>query len=337
MGKQNMFHRPDWIKLVKTAAGAGLAMVLAEALGLRYAASAGVITLLSIQDTRRETIRVVFRRLVSFGIAMAVSFFCFRIFGYGALAVVFFLLFFAAVCMAGGMQEGISVNTVLMTHFLSERTMSWSGVANELGLLLVGAGIGVFLNLFIPGKQKAIIRTQRRIEAQIKCVLESMELFLMGGELENISEALTVLSQELSEGEKHAYADMENRLLSDTRYYIRYMSMRRSQEAVLTRMQESLHYLRRIPPQAAEIADLLGRIRASLHEYNNAVGLLKEADRVKHFMENQPLPADRDEFESRAVLFGILLELEQFLQIKKTFVKRLTETEVRQFWHEADV
>ena len=38
-------------------------MILAERLGLNYSASAGVITLLSIQDTKKETIRVVVRRL----------------------------------------------------------------------------------------------------------------------------------------------------------------------------------------------------------------------------------------------------------------------------------
>ena len=57
--------KPDYGKVMKIAAGAGLAMILAERLGLNYSASAGVITLLSIQDTKKETIRVVVRRLLS--------------------------------------------------------------------------------------------------------------------------------------------------------------------------------------------------------------------------------------------------------------------------------
>lgn len=334
-----MFQKPDWIKILKTAVGAGIAIVLAEAVGLRFAASAGVITLLSIQDTKRETIRVVFRRLISFGIAMVLSFFCFRIFGYGAFAVAIFLLFFAAICIGAGMQEGISVNTVLMTHFLSEQTMSWSGVANELGLLLVGAGIGVILNLYIPGKKKVIKITQRQIEERMKSVLEGMECVLVQknpAELKegrtHLAREISLLGQELADGEKNAYLDMENRLLSDTKYYIRYMSMRRNQEVVFKRIQESLRYLHMVPSQAGEIAALTGRIRASLHEHNNAIGLLEDVKSVKGFMETQPLPGERDEFESRAVLFGILLELEQFLRIKKEFVEQLTEAEIRQFW-----
>lgn len=166
--------KPDYVKVIKIAVGAGLAIVLAERMGLRYSASAGVITLLSIQDTKKETIRVVARRLLSFVMALAISAVGFSVFGYGPLAVCVFLLFFSAACMAFGMQEGISVNTVLMTHFLAERSMTGANIANELGLLAVGAGIGVILNLYIPGKVHLIRTSQRRIESHMKEILRKM-------------------------------------------------------------------------------------------------------------------------------------------------------------------
>ena len=40
------------LKILKIAVGSMLAMAAAQALGLRYSSSAGVITLLSIQDTK---------------------------------------------------------------------------------------------------------------------------------------------------------------------------------------------------------------------------------------------------------------------------------------------
>ena len=54
------------LKILKIAVGSMLAMAAAQALGLRYSSSAGVITLLSIQDTKRETIRVTGRRFLAF-------------------------------------------------------------------------------------------------------------------------------------------------------------------------------------------------------------------------------------------------------------------------------
>ena len=323
--------------------GAGLAIVLAERMGLRYSASAGVITLLSIQDTKKETIRVVARRLLSFVMALAISAAGFSVFGYGPLAVCVFLLFFSAACMAFGMQEGISVNTVLMTHFLAERSMTGANIANELGLLAVGAGIGVILNLYIPGKVHLIRTSQRRIESHMKEILRKMAGQLTTGKGGDAGLAdgepplrslLEELDAELKQGEKSAYEDMENKLLTETRYYLRYMNMRRTQAFVLGRIEGELKHLGELPSQAQPIAELMERISGGFHEYNNAVGLLEVLDAVKEAMREQPLPELREEFENRAVLFQILLELEQFLEIKKKFVEELSAEEIGKFWIE---
>lgn len=342
-----MLKKSDYMKIIKISAGAGLAIILAEALGLRYAASAGVITLLSIQDTKKETLRVVARRLFSFGMALFLAFFCFRLLGYNAVAVVVFLLLFSAACMALRMQEGISVNTVLMLHFLADQSMTLADAGNELALLLVGAGIGVVLNLYIPGKQKEIREQKQRIETCIKEILGHMAGVLLGEKpvqasaneslaLASADESLVLASENLGrlleQGEKSAYEDMENRLLTETRYYIRYMNMRKIQSMILSRIAEHLGHLGELPPQAEAIAGLMEQIAGHFHEYNNAVGLLEELDRVKLAMREQPLPAARAEFENRAVLFGILLEVEQFLLVKKEFVEELTEDEIRRFW-----
>lgn len=335
--------KPDYVKVIKIAVGAGLAIVLAERMGLRYSASAGVITLLSIQDTKKETIRVVARRLLSFVMALAISAAGFSAFGYGPLAVCVFLLFFSAACMAFGMQEGISVNTVLMTHFLAERSMTGANIANELGLLAVGAGIGVILNLYIPGKVHLIRMSQRRIESHMKEILRKMAGQLTTGKGGDAGQAdgepplrslLEELDAELKQGEKSAYEDMENKLLTETRYYLRYMNMRRTQAFVLGRIEGELKHLGELPSQAQPIAELMERISGGFHEYNNAVGLLEALDAVKEDMREQPLPELREEFENRAVLFQILLELEQFLEIKKKFVEELSAEEIGKFWRE---
>lgn len=104
------------LKMVKIAGGCFLAMTIAEGLGLRYGASAGVIALLSIHDTKRETIRAMAKRLGAFGIALALAPVCFGLAGYTPLAIGLFLLLFAPVCALLQIQEGLSVSTVLMTH-----------------------------------------------------------------------------------------------------------------------------------------------------------------------------------------------------------------------------
>lgn len=363
----------DFVKIVKIGAGAGAAIVAADALGLAYGASAGIITLLSIQDTKKETLRVVVRRFGSFAAALVIAAACFSVLGYGPLAFSVFLLLFSGACMGLGMQEGISVNAVLVTHFLAERSMTAAQIGNELALLVIGAGIGVAFNLYIPGKKNEIRQKQRQIEGLMREILNGYAGRLcrkrsgvpceMAGENGNGSEnksetesgnksesgnknesgnksesrsgnsVLERLKTELERGEKSAYEEMENKLLSDTRYYLHYMNMRREQAYVLGRIEGDLSHLKALPPQAEAISGLMGEIADRFHEHNNAVVLLEKLKLVKTSMRAQPLPADREEFESRAVLFQILLELERFLAIKKEFVEDLSQEEIRRFWN----
>lgn len=339
-----MLNKPDYIKVLKIAAGAGIAMALADGLGLEYGTSAGVITLLSIQDTKKETIRVMALRLCSFGLALAISAVCFSLFGYGALGISAFLLFFSGISLIFRMQEGISVNTVLMTHFMAEQSMSLRNIGNELAILVIGAGIGVILNLYIPGKGKQIRAKQREIEDLMKAILNELAGILSAPEApvgvsdaEILRDSLARLDRELKLGERNAYEEMENKLLTETRYYLRYMNMRRAQSAVLVRIADHVGHLDMLPPQSEQIARFILRIGGSFHEHNNAVALLKDLQQVKGSMRTQKLPDTREEFESRAVLYRVLLELEQFLEIKRTFVEELTADEIGTFWKNAAI
>ena len=56
------------------------------------------------------------------------------------------------------------MNTVLMTHILAEGSMGMADIANEALLLFVGTGVGVVLNLYIPGSETAIRSAQGEIE-----------------------------------------------------------------------------------------------------------------------------------------------------------------------------
>ena len=125
---------------------------------------------------------------------------------------------------------------------------------------------------------------------------------------------------------------MENSLLADTRYYLAYMGLRKNQFAILCRMRDCFSRMESTPDQALVVADLLQSVSGSFHERNNALGLLDELEQVKLQMKAQPLPVRRQEFESRALLYLGLLELEQFLVLKKEFALGLSRDEIRRFW-----
>ena len=66
------------LKALKIAAGSGIAIVAAEFLQLSYATSAGIITLLTVQDTRQDTIQLTVDRILSFLLCVGLIYVCFH-------------------------------------------------------------------------------------------------------------------------------------------------------------------------------------------------------------------------------------------------------------------
>lgn len=140
------------------------------------------------------------------------------------------------------------------------------------------------------------------------------------------------LQADIFAGRKQAFAYMNNTFFQESKYFIAYMNMREQQTVVLREIYKKIINVRTIPPQTQQVAALLYETAVSFGESNNAIDLLDRLDKVLQQMKSAALPATREEFEDRAVLYGILVDLEYFLQLKKEFVDTLTEEQVRRYW-----
>lgn len=166
------------LKMVKIAVGSAVAILLADLLGLNYSTSAGIITLLTIQDTSRETITISAKRICAFLVATVLSCLIFHLFGYHVFSYGIFLFLFIAVCAPLRLGNAVSTNAVLATHYLLEQKMALPQIGNETLLLLIGAGIGTLLNLYMPGKGKEIRMIQYRLEEDLRAVLLRMSEYI---------------------------------------------------------------------------------------------------------------------------------------------------------------
>ena len=76
----------DWkkqaVKSLKIALAAAIAIAVAGELGLKYSATAGIITVLSIGNTKRETLKTAVERGLAFLCALLLAAGCFGVFGY---------------------------------------------------------------------------------------------------------------------------------------------------------------------------------------------------------------------------------------------------------------
>lgn len=323
------------LKLTKIAIGSVVSIFLADMLGLRYSTAAGIITLLTIQDTSRETIVISIKRFLAFVLATAISFIIFQCAGYHVFSYGIFLFLFIACCIPLRLGDAVSINAVLSTHYLLEKEMSPALIGNEALLLFIGAGIGTLLNLYMPGKGKEIRAMQHKLEEDMRAILLRMSEYIGKEDRSGYTgDCFDKLQVDIAAGAKQAFAYMNNTFFQESKYFIAYMNMREQQTVVLRDVYKKIMSVRTALPQTQQVAELLYGISVTFGESNNARDLLAKLSELFVQMQDSKLPVTREEFEDRAVLYAILRDLEYFLQLKKEFADTLTEEQIRRYWQE---
>ena len=211
--------------------------------------------------------------------------------------------------------------------------MALPQIGNETLLLLIGAGIGTLLNLYMPGKEKEIRLMQRRLEEDLRTVLSRMSEYIVK---ENRSDytgsCFDKLQADIAAGKKQAFAYMNNTFFLESKYFIDYMNMREQQTVVLRDIYKKIMSMRTVLPQTGQVAELLRETAVTFGESNNAKDLLARREEALRRMQDSELPVTRQEFEDRAVLYGIMTDLSYFLQLKKEFADSLTKEQVLKYW-----
>lgn len=320
-------------KIAKIALGSSLAIFLANSLGLLYPTSAGIIALLTIQDTKKQTLLFSIQRIISFLITCILSILLFSFLSYHIIVFGLFLLIFVGFCYSRKYFEAISTNAVLATHFLIEESVSPSMIANEALLLLIGAGIGTVLNLFIGSNVKQIRNKQEIIEKDLKTLLSRMSTYLVKVDKSEYTPlCFAPLEAHIQLGLHHAYTNMNNTFFQESQYFIGYMELRKQQLQVLREVYEKIMSLSDVYEQSYNVASFITEISDSFAESNNAKDLLCKQEQIYENFHQSPLPATRIEFEDRAILYMILKDFRILLKMKETFAESLTNDQVKKYW-----
>lgn len=311
-------------RTLKTAVGATFAMIIADVLGLKYSVAAGIITILSIQNTKRKSFHVAVQRVIACLLALVISSILFAILGHNAVVFGVFLLIFIPLAVKFNLQEGIVVNSVLATHILVEKYVGVDLILNEILLMVVGAGVALLFNLYMPSIEREIGEDQIYIEEKMKEILIHMSIALRELSVSLKEDKLfNGLGNRLLKAKKRAYINLNNYFLLDVSYYVAYMEMRIQQFETLKRMREHFNKFFMTYEQTEMISDFTRKVGESLHEKNTGHELLLDLEALKENFRNMDLPRTREEFENRALLFQFLNDIEQFITIKNEFKREL--------------
>ncbi|HHU74702.1 MAG TPA: hypothetical protein GXZ28_08810, partial [Clostridiales bacterium] len=151
-------------------------------------------------------------------------------------------------------------------------------------------------------------------------------------ENESLEKSFERLDHMLERLLQKAYEEADNTLLTDTRYMISYLQMRKVQSDVLKSISKNIRRIPVILSQTKPIVQFMGTIADSFHELNNAKALLEELHELYQYFRDDKLPNSREEFEYRAILFQILNELEYFLVMKRNFIIEIEKKDLKKYW-----
>ena len=319
------FRRIDWraqsVMSLKIAVAAVISIALAGELGLRYSATAGIITVLSIRNTKKETLKSAVYRGIAFFCALALAASCFFVFGYTLCAFALYLLLFALLCLCAGWKEAIAMDSVLITHFYGEKSMSGELLVNEAMLFLIGTAMGILVNLHLHRKEGEFARLADQVDDQIREILRRMSRWLPREDKADYhSHCFEKLEEALEKAKLCAAANYDNHLFGRDSYELDYIRMRERQSILLQEIYSNIKKLEHLPKQAEQVAELIGEIERGYHRENTVEGLLERLQRLFLEIKGQSLPVSREEFEARAILFYILMQLRTLLQLKRDFI-----------------
>ena len=317
----------DWkkqaVKSLKIALAAAIAIAVAGELGLKYSATAGIITVLSIGNTKRETLKTAVERGLAFLCALLLAAGCFGVFGYTLPGFTVYLLLFALLCLCVGWGAAIAMDSVLITHFLGEQSMAPVFLLNEVLLFLIGTGMGILVNMHLHRKEADFRRLSDEVDSQIKGILHRMSLWLpREDKSEYGSGCFEKLDKALEEARLCAAANYNNSVLERNPRELDYIEMREKQSIILKGIYENIKSITFLPEQAKQVAELFGKIEEDYHRENTVEELLNSLGKLLEEMKQQELPASREEFEARAILFYILMQTESFLNLKRDYMLR---------------
>lgn len=307
------------LRTLKVLVATCIAIWIAQILNLSYATSAGIIAMLSLLDTRRSSLKVGVQRLFSVILAILIAYLMYQFVGYSLVAVVLYLLFYIPLAYYFQLDVGIAPSTVLVFHLLQERSIDGTWIVNEFALFIIGVGVALVVNIYMPSYQREIDAYHIKVEHQLRLILMKFSHFLRNGNGANDAFLIDELKTILDDALKVVYLDRHNQVFNRTNYEVHYFEMRREQNKILSQIALKMNQIDFESEESFMLAQLFRRTASQLSENNSAKTLLDDIEVFLTSFRKRPLPLTREEFEARATLLQMLHDLERFIQCKVDF------------------
>lgn len=305
---------------IKMALASTISFIISNFWGIEFAISSGVVAILSIQETKRSTIKVAKKRICAATIGIFLSAILYAFLGHNLISFFIFIFLFSYIALKRNIEEGLAVTVVLSTHlYLSDISFMW--IINEFSILIIGIVVATIINLFMPALEDEFNEGKIAVEKSYEKILDSMANSLLTQTV-NINEDILFKSAsvEIEKIKNISSKISENRLIEGDYYYSLYSNMRANQYNTLVRMRRHFERFYISYEQTEIIASFTKKVAENIGEKNDCIHLLNELIDIRAIMREMKLPKTREEFENRALLYQYINDLEEFLTVKHVFI-----------------
>lgn len=311
---------------IKNVIGAIVAIIIAEMLGLNFSLSAGIIAILSLLDSRKETIRVGIKRIITGVISLAVAALFFETIGYNLWALGIFILLVSFFSYIAKSAFSIASSFVLASHIYTLNAFTIDIYLNEVYILLVGVAMGFLLTLHMPDDEKHLKKGIKYVEDQYK-----NHLIVMAHNLKNHcvvkhnTHSVFDIEKRIKQYRKIAKRYENNTLFGKSFDYRTYFDMRLEQVYRLMHMKEKMEVLFISHHEADKLSEFTDIVSNRFSANSPVNDLLKLTDEYYQYFRKRPLPKTREQFECRATLYQYLVEMEEFIRIKARYLDNIKD------------
>ena len=327
--------RKQGLAALKIAFGSSLAIYIAYSLHLQNEVAAGIITLLTVLTTKWETVRLTVYRMLSLMITIVLAVLVFENVKNEWVAFGIFIFVLVLALEMFGWMATLSVNAVIGGHFLMNLDFGRDFILNEIYLVVIGVTIALVLNLFHPYEttRKTLIAYMRRSEQGIKELLVEVAGYLSfeNGPV-NVWVKMHTFEETLQRYVVEAVEYQDNTFASHPGYYIDYFEMRLQQCHILHNLHGEIKKIRQMPAQAEIVREYILYLAEHVKEKNHPKEQIEHLEELFTRFGEEELPKNREEFESRAILYHIIMDLEDFVICKQRFIRDMSPEKRRIYW-----
>lgn len=307
--------------VLKMSISAVVALALATVLEVQFSSVAGVIAILSIQDTRRKSLIYGRSRILACFLAIFLSVIIYKVIGQNSITFGVFLIIFIPLTSKLKISEGMVPAVVLSTHLLLADSITLYWIINEILITIIGVGVAAIANIYMPSLNRNFQEDKEYIEDKYKVILTKMAKSLVTHTVDLDEEEILInLEKRLKESQNRAYKIVNNQLLKGDTYYVDYMNMRMNQFDIIKKLRSHFERFYMSFEQTHMIAVFTKKVADQIKETNDCKELLENVQVLKEDFRKMALPKTREEFENRAQLLQFLNDMEDLLNIKRNLV-----------------